>query len=474
MLKANKDSYDVVIIGAGISGLVCGCFLAKAGLKVLIAEQHNKPGGYCTSFKRNGFAFDAAAHSFGGYREDGIVKKVFVALGIDERVQINRFDPSDSIVAPDCEVSFWADVNETVRDFQKAFPCESNNISVFFNFLIENNPQSFASLRNLTFKDLLDQYFRDDRLKSILSFPLLGNGGLPPSRMSAFIGARLFIEFLLDGGYYPKGGMQELPNILTARFKEFGGTLLLSSPVTKIILDDKTVKGIVLEREGLVLSEYVISNCDARQTFLNLLGTEKLGQEFLEKLLNMTPSLSIFVLYLGIDNNCKTLPRAGSNIWYMPDYDIEKMYLSAMQRNIKNVAEYMVRVSPDRQTVLAFMNAAFCDKIYWNSQKKDLQDVLIKHIELHTIPGLSRHLRHKDSATPYTMYRYTMNEKGAAYGWASTPAQFADPDFRRPSFIKGLFLTGHWATQGMGIPGVAYLGYDMANYILKKKMPVMN
>ena len=43
-----KDQYDVIIIGAGIGGLVCGCYLAKAGLKVLIVEQHNKAGGYCT------------------------------------------------------------------------------------------------------------------------------------------------------------------------------------------------------------------------------------------------------------------------------------------------------------------------------------------------------------------------------------------------------------------------------------------
>jgi len=475
MLKADKDIYDAVIIGAGLSGLVCGCYLAKAGMKVLIAEQHYKPGGYCTSFKRHGFTFDAAAHSFGGYRENGIVKKVFVDLGIDKRVQINRFDPSDIITAPDCEVSFWDDVDDTVRDFQKAFPDESNNIRVFFNFLIENNPQSFARLRNWTFKNLLDEYIKNDKLKSILSFPLLGNGGLPPSRMSAFIGARLFIEFLLDGGYYPKGGMQELPNILTTRFKELGGTLRLSSLVTKIVIDDNTVKGVVLEKEGVIPSEYVISNCDARQTFLKLLGREKLSQEFLEKLSNMTPSLSMFVLYLGIDKNCKTLPKAGSNIWHMPHYDIEKMYLSANLRNTSNVAEYMVRVSPDGQTVLAFINAAFRDRIYWNRHKKDLLDVLIKHIERQTIPGLSEHIQYKDAATPYTMYRYTMNEEGAAYGWASTPAQFADPDLRRPSCMKGLFLTGHWATQGMGIPGVAYLGYDMANYILKKKkIPVVN
>ena len=53
------NKYDVIIIGAGIGGLVCGCYLVKAGLKVLIVEKHYQVGGYCTSFKRKGFTFDA-------------------------------------------------------------------------------------------------------------------------------------------------------------------------------------------------------------------------------------------------------------------------------------------------------------------------------------------------------------------------------------------------------------------------------
>ena len=36
---SNQYDYDAVIIGAGISGLVCGCYLAKAGMKVLIIEK---------------------------------------------------------------------------------------------------------------------------------------------------------------------------------------------------------------------------------------------------------------------------------------------------------------------------------------------------------------------------------------------------------------------------------------------------
>ena len=38
------EKYDVVIIGAGIAGIICGCFLAKEGMKTLIVEQNDRPG----------------------------------------------------------------------------------------------------------------------------------------------------------------------------------------------------------------------------------------------------------------------------------------------------------------------------------------------------------------------------------------------------------------------------------------------
>src|ERR1700693_1565272 len=124
MVKNEKDTYDVIIIGAGIGGLVCGCYLARAGMKVLIAEQHFKPGGYCTSFKRKGFTFDAAAHSFGGYREYGLLRRVFNDFNVEKKICIKRFAPSDTIITPHYNVSFWSDVEQTIKDFQVAFPSE--------------------------------------------------------------------------------------------------------------------------------------------------------------------------------------------------------------------------------------------------------------------------------------------------------------------------------------------------------------
>ena len=64
-MKPNKDNYDVIIIGSGISGLTCGAFLSMEGKKVLILEKHFKIGGYTHTFKRQGFEWDVGIHYIG-------------------------------------------------------------------------------------------------------------------------------------------------------------------------------------------------------------------------------------------------------------------------------------------------------------------------------------------------------------------------------------------------------------------------
>lgn len=82
----NKVDFDIIIIGSGIGGLVCGCYLAKAGKKVLIVEKNAQPGGYCTSFKRGNFIIDAAVHCVQNVGKDNILHKVIQELGIDNRI----------------------------------------------------------------------------------------------------------------------------------------------------------------------------------------------------------------------------------------------------------------------------------------------------------------------------------------------------------------------------------------------------
>jgi prolycopene isomerase len=183
----------------------------------------------------------------------------------------------------------------------------------------------------------------------------------------------------------------------------------------------------------------------------------------------LLPSSSLFVGYLGIDGHLDSLPQPGSNFWFMPHYDLERAYDMSRECMIDRDKEFMLRVSPDAQTLLVFLNMQFKDKSFWSASKEHMLDSLIDLVEARLIPDLSQHILHKEAATPATLFRYTRNYRGAAYGWASTPSQFLLPHFRVPSFIKGLFLAGHWTSVAQGIPGVVYTGSETARTVLNKQ-----
>jgi len=48
--------YDVIVVGAGISGLTAGACLAKAGARVLVCEQSDQVGGLFNSFWQQGYS----------------------------------------------------------------------------------------------------------------------------------------------------------------------------------------------------------------------------------------------------------------------------------------------------------------------------------------------------------------------------------------------------------------------------------
>ena len=64
--NSESQTFDVIIIGAGMGGLTAGNILVKKGYKMLLIERHFIPGGYCTNFKRKDFVFDASTHLING------------------------------------------------------------------------------------------------------------------------------------------------------------------------------------------------------------------------------------------------------------------------------------------------------------------------------------------------------------------------------------------------------------------------
>lgn len=75
---------DIVVIGAGLGGLLCGSILARSGRKVIVLEQGIQSGGALQCFVREGIRFDTGFHSVGGLERGGPLEKIFRPLGLME------------------------------------------------------------------------------------------------------------------------------------------------------------------------------------------------------------------------------------------------------------------------------------------------------------------------------------------------------------------------------------------------------
>lgn len=477
-----KNRYDAIIIGAGVSGLVCANFLAKAGKKVLLIEKEKKPGGYCVSFSRKPFSFDVCRH-FGGFEPGRIMHIICTQLGIYERLNLRRSDPSDIIIIGDKKIRIFSDIEKTKQGFGDAFAHERKNIDSFFDFLSDLNVFDIISgYKRYTFKDILDRFFKDDEVKNAFC-PLLGNAGLGPSQLSAVKGLLLYNQFILDGGYYVPGGADVFAQSLLDALRERGSDALLSSEVKRITIDRNKTKGVVLENDECISSDCVISACDATKTLLELVGRDNLNKDIASRAGLMIPSMSVFVVFLGLKDFYSDVIEDKSTIWYSPKHFSEINNFDAIYKNIYmgniDLDEGHVVIAPSSSTgskgagrqittLALYVGVPFKDEQYWRQNRELICENIIKRAE-RLLPGLSDSISYKETATPDTFYQYTYNRAAAMYGWASMPDQISSDLIPAVTSIKGLFMCGHWITTGFGQGGImsaAYTGMQLAEYIL--------
>ena len=92
-------NYDAIVIGAGIGGLFCANMLQRGGMNVLLVERHYMLGGFCSTFRRKGFIFDAATHFYPLLGNPGTMTgKIIKELEIE--TEWIKMDPVDQFHLP--------------------------------------------------------------------------------------------------------------------------------------------------------------------------------------------------------------------------------------------------------------------------------------------------------------------------------------------------------------------------------------
>ncbi|MDD5005582.1 MAG: NAD(P)/FAD-dependent oxidoreductase [Candidatus Omnitrophica bacterium] len=470
-----KEKYDTVIIGAGIGGLICGCYLSKAGLDVLIIEQQNKPGGYCVSFKKGEFNFDAGGHYLGGVRR-GILGKILEELDLKSHIKYKQFDPSEKIILPNNMLYLRADPRDTIREFRKNFSKEKINIDNFFKFIMQKNfLDIYTKVKKTTFKEVVDSFFESNQLKATLG-AFLFNSGTPPGKAAASPAIVLFRQYLLDPGYYPSGGFQKFPDVLAENFENNGGKIILSNKVNKIITDSNKIKGVIIDGNRAIGANNVISNADATETFKKMLDIPNREATIVDK---MIPSPSMFILYLGLNINLREKLRESCNIYYFSTYNIDEIFsnldkilmidkipsIFCVPISLHNYSNEFKKGSMVILTIAPYKSCKFWDK------NKDSISERIVSLANKLIPGLLSSIELQICATPITLSKYTLNREGAFAGWLPILSQTKADLLPQKTSIDRLYIVGQWCTSSYlpsgGIANVALTGRRVARWIIE-------
>ena len=484
-----QSSYDAIVIGAGVGGLVCANLLVRAGMKVLLVEQHSAVGGYCSTFRRNGYTFDAATHF---YPLLGNPATITGALLADLRITTEwvKMDPVDSFHFPDgSRFSIPADFDTYLQRLKQEFPAEAHNIDRFFalvrktyliglvHYFRNVSTERIVPYQRLTIRDLLDSHFTDAKLKLLLTGDI-GHWGSLPSRTSFVFDSMLRLAYFL-GNYYPRGGSQVFVDELAQRFEEGGGHILMNSTVRRIHIHNHTVHGIEIETGSLrhrerrqVSAGVVVSNADLLQTLERMIGPELLDPDYLARIKQLRTSMPCFLLHIGLkDISLEELRKAEGYHW--SSWDAENVATDVFKVFLPTVFDPALVPAGGQIIIVQKVTRVDFDKIEdWSAHKAAIENWILNSLE-RCIPGLSSKIVVKLSASAQTSYRYTLNHHGAMLGWEMSPDQLGEyrPGIQGP--FKNLHFVGHWAQPGGGITPVMISALRAAKQITQgTAMPI--
>ena len=502
--------YNTIIIGGGLAGLTAGATLSKFGKKVLLLEQHHKPGGCATTFKRGDFIIEVGLHEMCGLEKDGAILRLFNMLDVDQGVELLQVPELYAVLSDQEKFVFPHTYAAATKALIDKYPKEESGIKRFMKFIdgirkegvrLPSTPlkrKLLYPLMPLLYPNLveasrhtvgswLDKYISDENAKLDMVAHIVYWGD-DPYTLSMFYFGLPFSSFIGSGGYFIKGGSQQLSNHLAAYIEKQGGTVLLGKKAEKIITKNGQVTGVSFRdnfndhiKPVTISCDNVVANC-AIPVVPNMLN-EPYASLLKKKIGSQTISCALFNIYLGFKSDVAAFGVEHYSNYIKGDdiktlKDVHPNYIGDWSKRSFIFVDYAkvdAQLAPPGKSVGVICCADYLkdwDELStedYKAKKEEVAQILLQRLEKQ-FPGIRESIEYYEVATPKTIQRYTSNPSGSVYGFTQSTAQSGTKRLRNNFLIPNLYFASAWAFPGGGFEGSIMAGFLAALQMKRDKI----
>jgi len=475
---------DVVVIGAGLSGLVDAILLAETGRKVVVLEQHTIPGGYLQQFHRKGTAFDVGFHYMGSTLPGRPMHQMLAHLGILDRLTLLPFAEESAIdvVHGGRRFGYPARFDRFVEKARATWPHEGAAIDRIvadidgvcgdFKWFALKKGRDYQHPRDLPFAPIsFDEYITpivsDPWLREVLSFQTF-NLGLHAHEIP-WVKHTLAFRSNFDLTSRISGGGGALVDALVARGKELGVEHRLRSEVVSFACEGREVRSVETARGDRISADLFIGACHPKP-LLRCIKDEDLNPIFKERIHEMRDARGALQVFLRLKEPVRSL---GAPCVMIHDDEEAQGDPPLSVVLVSDPCALEGAAGGARLEAMTYMDhapfAAWSDRPVfkrgpgYDRLKGDLAQRVIRMIAK-VAPELPELILDVYAATPLSDQWYTRNEHGAVFGVSHDVGQ---QGMNRPQprmRLKNLFFTGHSITMP-GICGVFINAFDTCDML---------
>ena len=315
-------TYDAVIIGAGHNGLVCGNYLARAGLKVLILERRDVVGGAAVTeeiapgFRASIFSylmsllhpriikeFELKRHGLEVLPCSDMVSPLagddYILFSEDikkTQASFGKFSKADAAIYPEFD-RYLNEAADIVRKLLWETPVDptkgdwrsfKDSASFLWRYRkIGRKMYRVADMLTMSAYDFLREWFEDDRVMAVLAYyASIGTFAGPKTPGSAYvIMHHIMGEHTGAGGWgFIKGGMGAITQALAASAREKGVDIVTGADIREVRVQNGRATAVVTAKGETFTAKAIISNASAKTLYLDMVGVEHLPDEVVREI----------------------------------------------------------------------------------------------------------------------------------------------------------------------------------------------